>query len=121
MCLHDLDEGTVTPPPCAASVPIPPDLAKAIDKELKASYELLEDSKTGASGSPKRPDGGMGDPCSEVAVRSPMAQVCAPDTHNQTLCATRVRKDPHTTSAAVVATDVSASTKQMLANTAAIR
>ena len=28
MCLHDLDEGTVTPPPCAASVPIPAKLSK---------------------------------------------------------------------------------------------
>ena len=37
MCPHDLDEGVVTPPPCAASVPIPADLVKAIEEELKAS------------------------------------------------------------------------------------
>ena len=85
MCLNDLNGGAVTPPPCAASVPIPADLAKAIDQELKASSGVLDDPETGASGSPKRPDAGMDDLCSVVAVRSPMAHVRAPDTHDLTL------------------------------------
>ena len=111
MCLHDLDEGALTPPPCAASVPIPADLAKAIDQELKASSGVLDDPETGASGSPKRPDAGMDDLCSVVAVRSPMAHVCSPDTHDQTLRATRVRKVLDTASAAVAAAAEPESTK----------
>ena len=44
------------------------------------------------SSSPNRPDAGMGDLCSEVVVRSPMAHVRATDTHDQNFRATRVRK-----------------------------
>ena len=37
MRMDDLGGGAVTPPSCAASVPIPEDLAKDIEDELKAS------------------------------------------------------------------------------------
>ena len=43
MCLNDLDGGGITPPPFAASVRIPADLAKAIDEDLKPSSGVLED------------------------------------------------------------------------------
>ena len=61
MCLHDLDEGAVTPPPCAASLTISADLAKAIDEELKSASGVIEDPETGASDSTKRPAAGMDD------------------------------------------------------------
>ena len=67
------------------------------------------------------PVAGMGDLCSVVAVRSPMAHVRAPDTHDQNLSATRVRKIPDTASAAMAAVAVSESAKQFSPNTAAIR
>ena len=94
MCLQDLDEGSATPPPCAAGVPFPADLAKAIEEEFKASFEVLDDPETGASGSPKRPDAGIGDLCSVVAVWSPMTHVRArysrPDiTRNQSAQSSR--------------------------------
>ena len=63
----------------------------------------------------------MVDLCSVVAVRAPMAHVRAPVTNDQTLRATRVRKVPKTTSAAVAAAAEPESTKQLSVNTAAIR
>ena len=63
----------------------------------------------------------MSDLCTQVAVRSPIEHFLAPDPHDQTLPATRVRKFRDTASAAVAAAAVPKSTKQMSANTAAIR
>ena len=63
----------------------------------------------------------MGDPFTQVAVRSPIEHRRAPDLHDQTLRATRVRKIPATASAAVAAAAVPESTKQISANAAAIR
>ena len=37
MRMDDLGGGAVTPPPCAASVPLPAELAQAIEDELKPS------------------------------------------------------------------------------------
>ena len=45
MCLHDLDKGDVTPPVCAACVPIPANLAKPIEEEIQVSSGVLETSK----------------------------------------------------------------------------
>ena len=120
MCLHDLDEGAVTPPPGAASVPIPAYLAKVIDEELKASSGVLEDLETGPSGSLNRPDAGMGDLSSAVSVRSLMAYVRALDTHDQTLRATRVRKFPDIASAAVAAAAEPESMKHLSSNKTSI-
>ena len=71
MCLHDLDKGTVTPPPCAVSVPIPAE-------QIKTSSGVLEDPESGALGSPKLTDAGMGDMCSEVVFRSLMHTFALP-------------------------------------------
>ena len=116
-----MDEGVVNPPPCAASVPIPADLAKAIEEELKASSGVIDVSDTGASGLTTRPIASMGGLCTQVAVRSPMEHFRAPDPHDQTLRATRVRKIPDSASAAVAAAAVPESTKQISLNTTAIR
>ena len=43
MRMDDLGGGDVTPPSCAASVPIPEELAKAIEDELKASSGTIAD------------------------------------------------------------------------------
>ena len=59
-----------------------------------------------------RPVAGMGNLCSVVAVRSPMAHVRAPDTHDLTLRTTGVRKVPNTASAAVAAAAEPERTKQ---------
>ena len=108
-------------PPCAFSVPISAELIKAIEEELNASYGVTEYLKTGASGLTTRHVAVMGNICTQVAVRSPMEHFRAPNPHDQTLRATRVRKIPDTASAAVAAAAVPESTKQILANTAAIR
>ena len=75
MCLHDLDEGALTPPSCAASVPIPADLAKAIEEELKASSRVLGDSEQGTSCLTTRPAAGMSSHFSEAAVQYPIAPI----------------------------------------------
>ena len=121
MCLNDLNGGAVTPPPCAASVPIPADLAKAIEEELKASSGVIDVSGTGASSFLTRPTASTGGLCTQVAVRSSMEQCRVPDPHDQTLRATRVRKIPDSASAAVAAAAVPESIKQISLNTAAIR
>ena len=117
MCLNDLDGGAVTPPPCSASVPIPAELAKAIEQELKNSSGAIEEP----SGLTTRPTAGMGDLCTQVASRSSIEHFRAPNPHDQTLRATRVRKIPDTASAAVAANAVPESTKPISASTAAIR
>uniref|UniRef100_A0AAV1U7U0 Uncharacterized protein n=1 Tax=Peronospora matthiolae TaxID=2874970 RepID=A0AAV1U7U0_9STRA len=121
MCLNDLNGGAVTPPIFAASVPVPADLAKAIEEELKASSKVIDVSDTGASSLLTRPTASMGGLCTQVAVRSPMEQRRAPDPHDQTLRATRIRKIPDSASAAVAAAAVPESMKQISLNTAAIR
>ncbi|CAI5702019.1 unnamed protein product [Peronospora effusa] len=40
MLMDDLVEGTVTPPPCAASVPIPAELAKALKTSSRSPQEI---------------------------------------------------------------------------------
>ena len=73
MCLDDLAGrvGAVTAPPCAASVPIPAELAKAIEEELKDSSGVISDSTTDASGLPPRPTASMDDLCTKVGARLP--------------------------------------------------
>uniref|UniRef100_M4BVA1 RxLR effector candidate protein n=1 Tax=Hyaloperonospora arabidopsidis (strain Emoy2) TaxID=559515 RepID=M4BVA1_HYAAE len=110
---NDLGGGALTSPPCSASVPIPAELAKAIEEELKASSGVIEEP----SGFTTRPAASMGDLCTQVAVRSPIEVL---DHYDQTLRAARVRKIPDTASAAVAAAAVPESTKQILASTAAI-
>ena len=63
----------------------------------------------------------MGDLCTQVAARSPIEHFRAPDPHDQTLRGTGIRKITDSASAAVVAAAVPESTKQISANTAAIR
>ena len=87
--------------------------------ELKASSNVLAYTETGASVSTKLPDARMCDLSSDVAVRSPLDHVCAPDTYDQTLRTTRVRKIPYTASSAVADSVIQESTKQYLPNTAA--
>ena len=106
-----MDEGVVNPPPCAASVPIPADLAKATEEELKASSGVIDVSDTGASSFLTRPTASTGGLCTQVAVRSSMEQCRVPDPHDQTLRATRVRKIPDSASAAVAAAAVPESIK----------
>ena len=55
MYINDLDGGAVTPPPCAASVPLPVDLSKAIEEELKASSGILADPFENNNDQPSRP------------------------------------------------------------------
>ncbi|TDH72662.1 hypothetical protein CCR75_008473 [Bremia lactucae] len=56
-----------------------------------------------------------------MLVRPPMDHLRTPDTHDQTLRATRVRKIPETVSSAVAAAAVAERTNQTAANTTAIR
>ena len=78
MCLNEMNGGAVTPPSCAASVPIPSNLAKAIAEELKASSVVIKEPKTGASDLTTRPAAGRGDLCTQVSVRSPTKHFALP-------------------------------------------
>ncbi|CAI5703593.1 unnamed protein product [Peronospora effusa] len=120
MRMDDLGGGTVTPPPCATSVPIPAELAKAFEKELKASSGYISDLAMGPYGLLTRSIDSGEVSSTQVALNSPMNLIRPRDTHDQTLRATRVRKVPDTAPAAVAATVVPESTKYISANTAAI-
>ncbi|CAH0488122.1 unnamed protein product [Peronospora farinosa] len=121
MRMDDLGGGAVTPPPCAARVPIPVEIAKALEDELKASSGSISDLAMGTYGLLTRSIDSGKVSNTHVALNSPMNLIRPRDTHDQTLRATRVRKVPYTASAAVAAAAVPESTRHISANTAAIR
>ena len=92
-----------------------------IEEELNTSSGVFDVHETGASGLTTRPAAGTGDLCTEVAVRFPKEHARAPDPHNQTLRATRVRKITESASAEVAAAVVPESTKLLSTNKSAIR
>ena len=106
MRMDDLGGGDVTPPSCAASVPIPEELAKAIEDELKASSGTIADTNMGTYGLLPRPVDTHETLSTHVTIPSPLAPIRTQDTHDRTLRATRARKVSDTASAAVAAAAV---------------
>ena len=121
MRMDDRGGGNVTPPSCAASVPILEELAKAIEDELKASSGTIADTDMGTYDLLPRTIGTHEPLNTQVTIPSPLAPIRTQVTHDRTLRATRVRKVPDTASAAVTAAAVPENTKQISANNVAIR
>ena len=102
--LDNLGGGSVTPPQCATSIPIPAELANAIAKEIEQSPStqltstcpIADDSATGAF---RRHVISRVD---DTAAASDVTTTQTPDAHFQTLRATRIRKIPDAASAAAV-------------------
>ena len=121
--LDNLGGGSVTPPQCATSIPIPAELAKAVSEEIELtpSTQLAstclhtDDSDTGAF------RGSVSPRVIDTAAASDVTTTRTPDAHFQTLRATRIRKIPDAASAAVAAAAVPDRTKQIAENTAMLR
>ena len=120
MRMGDLDGDSVSFPPCAASVPIPMELSKGIEEELKTSAGQLSYPTPNPYALQSIPIHHRAAQETRLVVRTPMDHFRTPDAHDQTLRATHVRKIPETVSAAVAAAAVPEHTKQIAANTAAI-
>ena len=121
MHMDDLGGGDVTPPPCAASVPLPAQLAQAIEEEMKASSGNTTEPEMGDYRLVTRPIDTCEDPGTQLAILSLMDLNRPQDPHDQTLRATRVRKVPDSASAAVSAAAVPERTNRLAANIAVIR
>uniref|UniRef100_M4BLK2 Uncharacterized protein n=1 Tax=Hyaloperonospora arabidopsidis (strain Emoy2) TaxID=559515 RepID=M4BLK2_HYAAE len=121
MRMGDLDGDSVSFPPCAASVPIPMELSKGIEEELKTSAGQLSYPTPNPYALQSIPIHHRAAQETRLVVRTPMDHFRTPDAHDQTLRATHVRKIPETVSAAVAAAAVPEHTKQIAANTAVIR
>ena len=106
MYMDDLGGGAVTPPPCAASVPLPAELAQAIEDELKPSSGNIAGPEMGDYLLVTRPIGTYEDPGTQLVIRSLMDLNRPKDPHDQNLLATRVRKVPDSASVAVAAAAV---------------
>ena len=74
MPMDDLG-GAVTPPVCAASVPKPEGLTKAIEHELKASSSTIADPDLGTYGLLPPPIGTHETLSTHVTLPSPLATI----------------------------------------------
>ena len=75
MRMDDLGGGGVTPTSCAASVPIPEELAKDIEDELKASSGTIADADMGAYDLLPRPIIIHETLSTQVTIRSPLVTI----------------------------------------------
>ena len=87
--MDDPGGGYVTTPSCAASVPIPEERSKSIEKELKASSGTIADTDMGTYDLLPRPIGIHETLRPQVTIRSPLVPIRTQDTHDQNLHATR--------------------------------
>ena len=121
MRLDDLGPGAVTPALCAASVPIPAELAKAIADELTILSGIVTGQDLSNRDTATLTQGDHEETLFHMAVQSSMDHMRAPDPRAQTLRITRFRKLLNTVSAAVAAAAMSEITRQISVNTVAIR